>query len=229
MKISISGLDIEPGKVKHEDPRLSQLVDKVQPKKVSPYYVEIMEDEFVQADAIAVAEDKLLDLLIHDMEKCETWLQRNPESADRELIGKCLEWLEQEKPLSQYPLDDTQKETLRSFGLASLKPIIVITGEPDIQDIIGRAFQGTQTIFFYTAGPKEVHAWDVKENDTLLTCAGKIHTDLARGFIKGDVVSFDDFMACHNFNDCKKQGLVRVGDKEDTISSGDILEIRFNV
>ncbi|MBR5946543.1 DUF933 domain-containing protein, partial [bacterium] len=62
-----------------------------------------------------------------------------------------------------------------------------------------------------------------------VTCAGKIHSDLARGFIKADVVSFEDFMTVFNMSEAQKKGLVKLVDKDYVIPDGSIIEIRFNV
>jgi ribosome-binding ATPase YchF (GTP1/OBG family) len=84
-------------------------------------------------------------------------------------------------------------------------------------------------MFFYTSGPKESHAWLVEKGSEIIACAEKIHSDLARGFIKGDVVCFEDYMNCHNFNDCKSKGLARLVDRDYIVQPNEIIEIRFNV
>ena len=63
----------------------------------------------------------------------------------------------------------------------------------------------------------------------IITCASKIHSDLARGFIKGDVVAYEDYMNCHNFNECKSKGVAKMVDKEYIVQPNEIIEIRFNV
>ena len=91
------------------------------------------------------------------------------------------------------------------------------------------ALEKADNMFFYTSGPKESHAWLVKKNSDIVTCAGKIHSDLARGFIRGDVVQFDDYLSCHNFNECKSKGFAKVVEKDYIVQPGEIIEIRFNV
>jgi ribosome-binding ATPase len=99
----------------------------------------------------------------------------------------------------------------------------------DVTELIELCLAKAGIVFFYTAGPKEVHAWQVPKDSDIVTCAGRIHTDLARGFIKGDIASFDDFMSCHNWNDCQRKGLIKVVDRDYLIQPGDVIEIRFNV
>ena len=68
-------------------------------------------------------------------------------------------------------------------------------------------------MFFYTAGKTEVHAWFVEKNADAVTCAAKIHTDLARGFIKAEIVSHEELMTAHNFKDAG-QGLTQLVGKD---------------
>ncbi len=229
MKIGYSGLDLPDGKVKYDDPLLEALAQKCNPKKVSPYYVEFLLEEYTQVDVIVISPDKLLDLLIIDMELCEAILERNKEGIDKSLIDDCLASLEKEIPLCDMGLSKEAAEALRSLALVSLKPVITLEGSDDVTEVINTCFQKAGIVFFYTAGDKEVHAWPVKEGSDIVTCAGKIHTDMIRGFIKGDIAKFDDFMDSHSFNDCKKKGLVQVVDRDYIITPGDIIEIRFNV
>lgn len=99
----------------------------------------------------------------------------------------------------------------------------------DTNDMISDVLEKAGMMFFYTSGPKESHAWLVEKNSDIVTCAGKIHTDLARGFIKGDIVEFDDYMSAHNFNDCRTKGFVKVVDRDFIVPDGSVIEIRFNV
>jgi ribosome-binding ATPase YchF (GTP1/OBG family) len=82
---------------------------------------------------------------------------------------------------------------------------------------------------FYTADKKEVHAWPVKEGADIVTCAGKIHSDLAQGFIKADIVSYDDLIRVYNMQEARSKGLVKLVNRDYAICPGDIIEIRFNV
>jgi hypothetical protein len=84
-------------------------------------------------------------------------------------------------------------------------------------------------ISFLTAGPKEVRAWTVRQNSKAPQAAGKIHSDLERGFIRAEVVAFDDLKAAGSYTAAKEQGVVRVEGKEYIVQDGDVLLIRFNV
>ena len=229
MKIACAGIDLVEGKVKYDSKIMRDLVEKANPKKISPYYVTFTSDDFDQADIIVTAKDALLDIVISDIEKCESRIQRTETEFEKKLMRKCIDNLEKETPLCDVEFTDEESEALHAFGPISLKPVLVIEEVPEINELIKKAFEKAGIIFFYTAGPSEVHAWLVKKGTDIVHCAGKIHSDLERGFIKGDVVSFHDFISAHNFNDCRKKGLVKIVDRSHIVENGDVVEIRFNV
>ena len=84
-------------------------------------------------------------------------------------------------------------------------------------------------ISYLTAGPKEVRAWTITRGTKAPQAAGKIHSDFERGFIRAEIVSFDDLVACGNMNAAKEKGLVRSEGKEYVIADGDVVLFRFNV
>ena len=84
-------------------------------------------------------------------------------------------------------------------------------------------------ISFLTAGPKEVRAWTIVKGTKAPQAAGKIHSDMERGFIRAEVISFDDLMACGSMNAAKEKGLIRSEGKDYVFKDGDIVVIRFNV
>jgi ribosome-binding ATPase len=86
---------------------------------------------------------------------------------------------------------------------------------------------GLQT--YLTAGPKESRAWTIHKGDTAPQAAGVIHTDFERGFIKAEVVSFDDLVAAGSMNEAKARGKVRIEGKDYVMTDGDVVEFRFNV
>lgn len=229
MKIGFTGIDLPEGKTKYKDEGLIALEMKDKPKKVSPFFAEFIRDEFVQSDVIVIHESNILDLLILDMEKIEARLARSTDDEEKALMAKCLENLENEIPLCEVEFNEEEEKILNAIAPCSFKPVVKIGDNVDANTIITLALEKADYMFFYTSGPKESHAWLVKKGSDIITCAAKIHNDLARGFIKGDVVSFEDYMKCHNFNDCKSKGLVRLVDRDYIIQPNEIIEIRFNI
>ncbi|MDA8368449.1 MAG: redox-regulated ATPase YchF [Nocardiopsaceae bacterium] len=92
---------------------------------------------------------------------------------------------------------------------------------------VGFATLGLQT--YLTAGPKEARAWTIKKGATAPEAAGVIHTDFQRGFIKAEVVSFDDLVEAGSMQAAKAAGKVRMEGKEYVMADGDVVEFRFNV
>ena len=229
MKIGFTGIDLPEGKTKYRDETLIALEGKDKAKKVAPFFAEFIKDEFVQSDAIVVPKSNILDILILDIEKIETRLSKLEDGDEKVLMTKCLEQLEQETPLCDVEFNDEEVEIMIATAPISFKPVVQIEGSEDINTIIALALEKANYMFFYTSGPKESHAWLVEKGSEIIACAEKIHSDLARGFIKGDVVSFEDYMNCHNFNDCKSKGVSKLVDRDYIVQPNEIIEIRFNV
>ena len=82
---------------------------------------------------------------------------------------------------------------------------------------------------FYTVGDAEVRAWTIPKNTTALQAAGMIHTDMEKGFIKAEVVSFDDMISLKSFNAAKSKGVLRLEGKEYRVKEADIILFRFNI
>jgi GTP-binding protein YchF len=98
------------------------------------------------------------------------------------------------------------------------------------ESVVRAAFAALGTIPFFTSGEDEVRAWPITRGSNAVEAAGKIHTDLARGFIRAEVYSFDDFKAAEgDVNAVKKAGRFRVEGKDYVVQDGDILNIRFSV
>jgi len=101
--------------------------------------------------------------------------------------------------------------------------------EPGLNRVIraGYALLGLQT--YFTAGPKEVRAWTVEVGATAPQAAGVIHTDFERGFIRAEVIPFDDYIANKGEVGAKEAGRMRVEGKEYVVHDGDVMHFRFNV
>jgi ribosome-binding ATPase YchF (GTP1/OBG family) len=196
---------------------------------VTPFFAEFIHDEFIQADTIVIPKSKILDLLILDMEKLEIRMNRITGNDEKLLITKCMEQLENEIPLCDIELTNEEREVLKTADPYSLTPVVTIEGNEDINSIISLSLEKANYMFFYTSGPTESHAWLIKESSDIVTCAAKIHSDLARGFIKGIVVNFEDYMSCHSFNSCKSKGLAKMVDRDYIVQSNEVIEIMFNV
>jgi len=101
--------------------------------------------------------------------------------------------------------------------------------EPSVNKLIKAAYKLLNLRTFLTAGPKEVRAWTIKEGMTAPQAAGVIHSDLERGFIRAEVMKYDDFVSLGSEHACKEKGKLSVEGKNYIVQDGDILNIRFNV
>ena len=115
--------------------------------------------------------------------------------------------------------DEDALELLQSIGLK----------EPGLATLarVGFSVLGLQT--YLTAGPKEARAWTIHKGDTAPMAAGVIHTDFQKGFIKAEIVSFEDLITCGSMAEAKAKGKVRMEGKEYVMADGDVVEFRFNV
>ena len=101
--------------------------------------------------------------------------------------------------------------------------------EPVLNKIIlaGYKLLGLET--FFTSGPKESRAWTVYKNSLAPQAAGVIHTDFERGFIKAEVISYEDFISCNGESGAKKDGKLRLEGKDYLVKDGDVIHFKFNV
>ncbi|HRY32721.1 MAG TPA: redox-regulated ATPase YchF [Bacteroidales bacterium] len=101
--------------------------------------------------------------------------------------------------------------------------------EPGVDKLIRAAYHMLSLKTFFTAGPKEVRAWTIREGATAPMAAGVIHSDLERGFIRAEVMKYDDFIRLGSEHACKEAGKLMIEGKNYIVQDGDILHIRFNV
>jgi hypothetical protein len=120
--------------------------------------------------------------------------------------------------------DDEESDEIRAEMLADMG-----VDEPGLDALARVGFDtlGLQT--YLTAGPKESRAWTIRKGATAPEAAGVIHTDFQRGFIKAEIISFDDLVAAGSMNAAKAAGKVRMEGKDYVMADGDVVEFRFNV
>ena len=102
-------------------------------------------------------------------------------------------------------------------------------GEPGLAQLAQAGFRALGLQTFLTAGPKETRAWEIKAGATAPEAAGVIHTDFQRGFIKAEVVSYDDLIAAGSLAAARAAGKARIEGKDYVMRDGDVVEFRFNV
>ncbi|HSX14517.1 MAG TPA: redox-regulated ATPase YchF [Candidatus Saccharimonadales bacterium] len=114
---------------------------------------------------------------------------------------------------------------------AEARELLATVGQAEsgLSQLAAAGFKALNLQSFLTAGPKEVRAWTINRGDTAPQAAGVIHTDFAKGFIKAEIVSFDDLVAAGSIAAAKAQGKLRLEGKDYIMQDGDVVEFRFNV
>ncbi len=132
-----------------------------------------------------------------------------------EVIPLCVKIEEELSSLD----DDDKKEMLEALGL----------DESGLDKVIKKSYNLLGLMSFLTAGEPEVRAWTIKKGTKAPQAAGKIHSDIERGFIKAEVISFEELVKCGNMVTAKEKGLVRQEGKDYIMQDGDIVLFKFNV
>jgi hypothetical protein len=124
-----------------------------------------------------------------------------------------------EAEIAQLDTPEEKAEFLETLGLE----------EPGLNKIIRAGFDLLNLQTFFTAGPKEARAWTTRKLAKAPEAAGAIHTDFERGFIKAEVIAFDDYVTCGGETKAKEQGKMRQEGKDYDVKDGDVILFRFNV
>jgi hypothetical protein len=115
--------------------------------------------------------------------------------------------------------DEEKKEFLMEMGL----------DESGLDKLIKASYKLLGLISFLTAGEKEVRAWTIKNGTKAPQAAGKIHSDMERGFIRAEVISYEDLVNAGSYNQAREKGLIRLEGKDYIMKDGDVVVFRFNV
>lgn len=124
-----------------------------------------------------------------------------------------------EAEISELDNDEDRLEFLNDLGLS----------EPGVNKLVRSAYRMLDLQTFFTMGPKEIRAWTIRKGMTASEAAGIIHSDMERGFIRAEVMKYDDFVNLGSEQACKEAGRFYVEGRNYIVNDGDILHIRFNV
>jgi ribosome-binding ATPase YchF (GTP1/OBG family) len=232
MKICVIGIPgIPEGKHNIKDPRLDHAHQLVEAKKKTYAQVDVAgEGASADADVILVSSDRLIDLVLKDLEFIETRLSRDPAPEEQAVLVKLQAHLENEQPVSSAGLSEEEWQALTGHGFITSKPLVL--AEPDEfadpEALLVRAFQGSGYICFLTVGGIENRAWPVRRGVTAAEAAGSIHTDLQKGFIRAEVIGFADFLEEGGETGAKRAGKQRLEMKAYLVQDYDVMNIRAN-
>jgi ribosome-binding ATPase YchF (GTP1/OBG family) len=279
----------EVGMAAIPDPRLQQLADVVNARKVTPAAIRVSEvrgtgpallGNLRQVDALLVVLDGFsgtqvpaddletlkLELLVADRDHVERRLERiakQAKSGDTKLrkeveqLEKLLAHLDSGKTMAEWT-DELPPE----LEPLTTKPLIAIengpasleaggidlkleaeladlpeeeaaefrgSGESALGEVVRRLADTLALITFFTAGEKDTRAWTLRKGQTAIEAADTIHSDIARGFIRCEVIRWDDLVAAGSHSEASRAGKQRLEGKTYAIEDGDVLNIRFNV
>ncbi|MCK4624873.1 MAG: DUF933 domain-containing protein [Phycisphaerae bacterium] len=242
-----------------------------------------------RVDAEADLEELRSEMLFSDLEQVAGRIEKLQTAAGKptpeqdknvrelELMQRMQEVLEDEKPLTEAVVSETDKKTARAFAFQMLKPVVVVlncdegstetggveefSGLPAIRlsakieeeiaslapadrgefmeemeiptlardRLVRSCYKAMDLITFLTASESECHAWSIRAGTDAVTAAGQIHSDIARGFIRAQVVAFDDLKSAGSEKAARAAGKIRLEGKNYMIRDGDEILFRFNV
>lgn len=232
MKICVFGFPgVAAGKHNLKDPRLDAAHKLVEADKKAYAQVEVVVDDgLMEADAIVATPDSVTDLLLRDLEFVETRLGRSGEPAESEALKALQKDLEASRCLCDSALSADGWKAVNTSGLVTWKPVIVAPpgGSPAIEPLLLKAFARAGWICFLTVGGKENRAWPIRRGVTVWEAAGAIHTDIQRGFIRAEVIAYDDLLATGGEAQARRAGNLRLETKQYGVQDYDVLNFRFN-
>ena len=232
MKIALFGIsEIKIGKHNLKDRRLDQANDLVEADKKTYAQVDVVgEDQLLDADAILALADNKADLILKDLEFVETRLGRDPQPTERVALEKIKSLLEAEQFLFNSGLAPEDLQAVAAHSFFTSKPISVAAREElqDSDSLFPRAFREAGYISFLTVGGKENRAWPIRKGISAWEAAGTIHTDLQKGFIRAEIIGFDDFIAAGGETQAKRAGKQRLETKQYLMQDYDLTNFRFN-
>lgn len=233
MKASVFGIpDFPFGKKALPEARLKRIAELYKAQKVTNIQVDfVTEKDLKVSDVIVCLDEKKLDLMIWDMEIIEGKQERQPLQEDAALLKKAQELLESETPLSCGDFSDAQRTWLANNNFVTIKPVVFVERRAldDLPSLVRRVYDESGRICFLTGGVKEARAWEIKKGATAVEAAHVIHSDLARGFIRAEVMAFEALDRSGNVNQAKNDGALRQEGKEYKVCDGDVMEFKSGV
>jgi len=232
MKICLFGITaLATGKYNIKDPRLDQAHKLVDADKKTYVQVDLVpQSEAADADAILVSTDARADVILSDWEFVETRLSRSPGEAEAAVLTKLKEALEKETFAFKTPLTAEEKKIAGVYNLLTLKPVVAADAaalaNPDA--LLMQLLHEAGCICFLTVGGKENRAWLIRNGTTASEAASAIHSDLQKGFIRAEIIAFDDFIQAGGETQAKRAGKMRLEQKEYVMKDCDITNFRVN-
>ena len=225
-----------------DDPNITHVSGSIDPIRD----IEIINTELCLAD-------------LESVEKRKQRIEKIAKSGDKDaraelpLLERIIEGLGEAKPVRAQGLEEEELEMIKELTLLTAKPSLYVANisedeiaelseeesaafledlgleESGLTKLIKASYALLGLINYFTAGEMEARAWTIVNGTKAPQAAGKIHSDIEKGFIRAEIVSFDDLQACGSQNAAKEKGLVRLEGKDYVMKDGDVTHFRFNV
>jgi len=228
---------IEPnvGVVEVPDERLKKLAEIIKPEKVTPAVVKFIDIAGLVKNAHKgeglgnqfLAKIREVEAIIHIIrafkdESVSHYYGSIDSQRDKEIVDLELELGEIKKP-TLYVINQDKVASQEGYLVVNAK-----AGE-GVDELIKEAYRLLGLITFYTIkGGKEVRAWSLKEGSTAFDAAEKVHTDMAKGFIKAEVIGFDELVTVGEWQTAKNKGKVRLEGRDYQVRDDDVIEFKFS-
>jgi len=231
MKLALFGINGIPlGKRNIKDPRLDQADRLVEADKKTYAQVDLIgQEQLLDADTILATRESFPDLILQDLEFVETREGRSPPPVEQAALLKIKAMLESERGASAAELSAEERQAVGAHNFCTSRPVIVAAGaeleEPDA--LFVRAFREAGYICFLTVGGKENRAWPMRQGGTAWEAAGAIHSDIQKGFIRAEIIGFEDFLQAGGETQAKRAGKLRLETKTYVMEDFDLVNFRF--
>ncbi|MFH1130592.1 MAG: DUF933 domain-containing protein [Pseudomonadota bacterium] len=223
--------EICPGKHNLKDPRLDHAHTLVEAKKKVHAQIETVEEKDLSvSEAILVRRANVEDLILKDLELIDARLGRDPDETEQASLIRLYAELESGKTVREATLDEADRTTLSIHSFVTDRPIIVVTEEDLVaaDELLLRVYREAGYISFLTVGGSENRAWKIRQGTSAWEAAGVVHSDMQRGFIRAEIISYEDFVAAGGETEAKREGKQRLERKTYIIQDYDLVNFRFN-
>lgn len=231
MKVALVGVTGVPlGKHKVRDPRLDQADKLVKADSKTYASVDVVsEEEASTADALVASPEGRFDLIVKDLEFAETRLERDPPAAERAALERIKAHLEGEAVVAEAGLTPEELQLIESHAFVTAKPMVVAEAADlaAFDSFLVGVVSASGYISFLTVGGSENRAWLIRKGATAQDAGGAIHTDIQNGFIRAEIIGYDDFVAAGGETGAKHANKMRVETKTYVMKDYDLANFRF--
>jgi len=233
MKIGIFGIDsIQAGKANIKDERVDALAKMFNSGKKVYIQADLITDreKIKEADGIICPALNKDDLIISDMEFVDLRLERSSDEAEKKLMARFKDQLDKVKFLSELEISAEENKFIAGYPLLTVKPVYLAAAEEvaDRDKLLPPAYAEFGYISYFTAGDKDSHAWSLKKGANAWEAAGCIHSDIQKGFIRAEVVSYADLISAGSLSQARNNNKISLENKEYIVRDGDYIVFKCN-